>query len=191
MKAGDGDKMVQVKMENVQKHPLDLFRFCPKCGTKSFAVNNFKSKKCGSCGFVYYFNSSAAVACFLKDKQGRYLIARRASEPAKGTLDLIGGFVDQYETAEEAAAREMREETGLEPVSVRYLFSLPNVYPFSGFEVHTLDMVFECEVPSFDGFAAHDDVSELLVMERQELEPEKFGLDSIKKAVAKYVKNLQ
>lgn len=169
-------------------HPLRLFRFCPECGAEGFAVNNFKSKKCGTCGFVYYFNSSAAVGCFVKDRAGRLLIARRACEPAKGTLDLIGGFVDMHETGEEAAAREMKEETGLEPDSVRYLFSIPNTYLYSGFEVHTLDMFFECSVKEFSGSRAEDDVSELLIMDKRQLNPADFGLESMKKAVLEYAR---
>ena len=40
-------------------HPLELFKFCPVCGSPHFEIHNEKSKKCADCGFVYYFNSSA------------------------------------------------------------------------------------------------------------------------------------
>lgn len=45
-------------------HPLELFKYCPKCGSPHFEVNNEKSKRCADCGFVYYFNSSAATVAF-------------------------------------------------------------------------------------------------------------------------------
>ena len=83
-------------------HPLHQFRFCPKCGSSQFAENNEKSKKCADCGFVYYFNSSAAVVAVIENAAGEILVARRAKDPAKGTLDLPGGFIDMHETAEEA-----------------------------------------------------------------------------------------
>lgn len=99
-----------------------------------------KSKQCTTCGFVYYFNPSSAVACFIRNAAGEILLVRRAKDPAKDTLDLPGGFVDMHESAEEAAHREVKEETGLDITECRYLFSIPNLYMYSGFEVHTVDM---------------------------------------------------
>ena len=76
------------------RHPLYQFQFCPVCGAKAFVEHNEKAKKCMACGFVYYFNPSSAVACFIKNAKGELLLVRRGKEPAKGTLDLPGGFVD-------------------------------------------------------------------------------------------------
>ena len=100
-------------------HPLELFKYCPKCGSPHFEVNNEKSKRCADCGFVYYFNSSAATVAFILNDKNELLVCRRGKEPAKGTLDLSGGFIDMYETGEEGVAREVLEETGLQ---VRRLF---------------------------------------------------------------------
>ena len=38
--------------------------------------------------------------------------------------------------------REIKEETGLDVQEIRYLFSSPNVYEYSGMGIHTLDMDF-------------------------------------------------
>ena len=58
------------------------------------------------------------------------LFAVRKYEPAKGKLDLIGGFVESNETAEEGALREVEEETKLviEPDNLTYLGSIPDIY---------------------------------------------------------------
>ena len=72
------------------KHPLDLFQYCPECGSSHFEVNNEKSKKCTDCGFVYYFNPSSATVALILNDQNELLVCRRAKEPAKGTLDLPG-----------------------------------------------------------------------------------------------------
>lgn len=168
------------------EHPLHQFRYCPHCGSPAFAEANEKAKKCPLCGFVYYFNPAAAVACFIRDAEGRLLLVRRGKEPAQGTLDLPGGFVDRFETAEDAAVREVREETGLLLTGCRYLFSLPNIYPYAGFDVHTEDLFFECRVDSFAGAVPADDAAGIVVLPLPAVQAEAFGLPSIRKAVERY-----
>jgi len=164
-------------------HPLHSFSFCPVCGSEHFVENNFKSKRCESCGFVYYFNSSAATAIFITNKAGELLVTKRATEPAKGTFDLPGGFVDLFETAEEAIIREVKEETSLNILNPKYLFSLPNVYKYSNFDVHTVDMFFFYEIDTFPELFAGDDADSLFILEKKSIEPIKFGLNSIRKGV--------
>ncbi len=173
---------------STQQHPLSQFHFCPKCGSRHFEINNFKSKKCHDCGFVYYFNSSASVAVFITDPNGRLLVAERAHEPAKGTWDLPGGFVDLHETAEESVAREVMEETGLEITHPRYCFTIPNIYTYSGFDVHTLDMFFEVQLEQVDTRHPSDDVAKLFLLSKEEIDPAKFGLTSIRNAVERWLK---
>lgn len=169
------------------EHPLSQFHYCPKCGSPRFDVHNEKSKQCAGCGFVYYFNpSSATVALILNDKN-ELLVCRRAKEPAKGTLDLPGGFVDMNETGEEGVVREVREETGLIVKEASYLFSLPNIYVYSGFPVHTLDMFFLCKVDDTAHFKAMDDVSDTFFLPLSEIDPEEFGLGSIKKGLKRFL----
>ena len=167
------------------QHPLHQFRYCPKCGSNRFVEHNVKSKKCLDCGFVYYFNPSAAVVAVIENEKGELLVATRAKDPAKGTLDLPGGFVDMYETAEEAVAREVLEETSLKVISTEYLFSIPNLYVYSGFEVQTVDLFFRCKINDFNGLNAMDDVSKLQFVAREKLHPSDFGLMSIRKGIEK------
>jgi len=168
-------------------HPLSQFKYCPKCGSNRFVENNFKSKRCENCGFVYYFNScSSTIALIINDDE--LLVATRAHEPAKGTLDMPGGFVDMNETGEEAVIREVKEETNLDVTDVKYLFSIPNLYVYSGFEVHTLDLVYLCKVNDIKGLRPEDDVANLQFIKISELEPEQFGLLSVKEVIKKIQK---
>lgn len=113
------------------------------------------------------------------------LVARRAKEPAKGSLDLPGGFIDLHETAEEAVIREVSEESGLTVVEPIYLFSIPNIYLYSGFEVHTVDLFYRCKVNDFSMLRADDDVEELLFIALSRINPADFGLTSIRKGIEK------
>jgi 8-oxo-dGTP diphosphatase len=67
---------------------------------------------------------SLAVDCVVFDPQGRLLLIRRKNPPFQGQYALPGGFVDCGETTEQAAARELSEETGLQAVKL----SLIGVY---------------------------------------------------------------
>lgn len=164
-------------------HPLALFKFCPKCGSERFVENNFKSKKCENCGFVYYFNSSSSTIALILNEDKELLVATRAHEPSRGTLDLPGGFVDLDETGEEAVIREVKEETHLDILDVKYLFSIPNRYVYSGFEVHTLDLVYLCKVKNTQNLQAEDDVAKLQFIKINELNPDLFGLLSVKEVI--------
>ena len=172
------------------KHPLDKFVFCPVCGSKHFEINNFKSKKCQDCGFTYYANPCAATAAFILNDRQELLVVRRAKEPAKGTLDLPGGFVDMYETAEEGMCREIKEETGLMVQELHYLFSSPNVYLYSGMGVHTIDMDYLVRVKDKMEVHAADDAAECLWIPLSEVNPDEFGLTSIRNAVIRFLKSI-
>ncbi len=65
------------------------------------------------------------------DKAGRLLLIKRKSPPFKGCFALPGGFVEVGETVEEAAGRELREETGIIAKVQRLvgIYSQPNRDP--------------------------------------------------------------
>lgn len=169
-------------------HPLELFKYCPKCGSSHFVINNEKSKRCENCGFVYYFNPSAATVAIILNEKNELLVCRRAKNPAKGKLDLPGGFIDMYETGEEGVKREVTEETGLRVDRTEYMFSLPNTYLYSEFLVHTLDIFYLCKVNDTHSINAMDDVADTFWMSLDEINPEDFGLDSIREGVKRFIK---
>jgi ADP-ribose pyrophosphatase YjhB (NUDIX family) len=187
--------MMNEKIEETsgQKHPLAKFRYCPSCGSSRWTVNNFKSKHCADCGFTYYANPSSATAAFIvretADDRRELLVVRRGKEPAKGTLDLPGGFVDMDESGEEGMLREIREETGLQMLSCRYLFSIPNLYMYSGMEIHTLDMFFLCEPEVGAEPHAADDAEDCQWVALADVEPEAFGLTSVRQAVERFLRD--
>ncbi|MFI6643437.1 NUDIX hydrolase [Streptomyces sp. NPDC050504] len=57
----------------------------------------------------------------VRDNRLHVLLIERGEEPYKGAWALPGGFVQPRESAEQAARRELAEETGLDPVTVESL----------------------------------------------------------------------
>ena len=53
------------------------------------------------------------AGALVRDAEDRLLLVRRANEPSRGLWSLPGGRIEDGETPEQAAAREVREETGL------------------------------------------------------------------------------
>ena len=82
----------------------------------------------------------------------------------------------------------MLEETGLEVIEAKYQFSLPNTYLYSGFLVHTLDQFFLCRVKNINRLQAMDDVADSFWMPLQEVNPDEFGLDSVREGVRRFLK---
>jgi mutator protein MutT len=148
-----------------------------------------KSLKCIKCGFCYFINMSTAVAAIIRNDKNEILFTIRKHQPARGTLDLPGGFVDLGETAETALVREILEELNLEIRSFNYEGSFTNKYLYKEIEYQTLDLVFNCTVETFDTLQVADDVADYIFRDPSTVKPEEIGLDSIKEIVRKINEN--
>jgi len=104
-------------------------QYCPKCATKLELRSTGDRPRpiCPACGFVFYFNPVVGAGA-LVEKDGRVVLVRRGVEPKLGYWSLPSGYVEADEMAEEAAVREMQEETGLQIE----IDDLLGVYSFGG-----------------------------------------------------------
>ena len=86
------------------------------------------------------------------------LLVKRGREPFKGRWAFPGGFVNEDESLEAAAARELREETGLREIDLAQLaaFGDPGRDPRG----HTVSVVFYGTVRSRGAVIASDDAAE-------------------------------
>jgi 8-oxo-dGTP pyrophosphatase MutT (NUDIX family) len=134
-----------------------------------------------------YFNVAAAVAALIFDSEGRLLFTIRKHEPAKGLLDLPGGFVDNDESAEEALVREVKEELNLDIIESRYITSLPNLYLYEGITYRTLDFIFECKVKNLGNIEPNDDVDGYRFIHPNTEMADQVGLLSIRKLMDLYL----
>jgi len=69
--------------------------------------------------------------CVVVDPDRGVLMVRRKNPPYKGSLALPGGFVEIGETVEDAARRELKEETGLDAINLALIgvYSRPDRDP--------------------------------------------------------------
>lgn len=63
----------------------------------------------------------------VEERQLKVLLVRRATPPFKGRWAIPGGFLRMEESAEEAAARRIREEAGVEGVHLEQLYTFSAV----------------------------------------------------------------
>ena len=141
--------------------------------------------------FQLFLNASSATVALIVNEKDELLVVRRKNDPGKDMLDMPGGFVDMDETGEEAMAREVKEETGLEATEVSYQFSYPNTYLYSGFLVHTLDMFFKVKVKDLSHIEAMDDAAAYYWIPFSEIDIDKFAFDSIKKGLTRFLRDLR
>jgi len=167
--------------------PSYVWKYCPWCGERSFRAGNINNMQCGSCLKTFYINASGAVACIIENPQGEILLTRRAFEPAKGMLDLPGGFVDLDETAEDAVRREIKEELNLETTSIHYFGSSHNRYLFGGMVYFTLDLGFRCIVSDFSDIQVADDVDGYVFLPRHRINLKEICFPSIRNILQLYL----
>jgi ADP-ribose pyrophosphatase YjhB (NUDIX family) len=93
---------------------LFTYNFCPRCGAhlEMRQVQGKERPLCPACGLIIFLNPRL-VAAVIPEAGGKVALVRRAMRPRRGTWVFPGGYVDQGETVEQAARREVWEETGL------------------------------------------------------------------------------
>ena len=99
-------------------------RHCFSCGGLLEPSGAGWTRTCTQCAAVQYPRIEPAVIVAVLDPQQRLLLVHNMAwdEPR---MSLLAGYVDAGETPERAVAREVKEEAGLDVVSIEYLGSQP------------------------------------------------------------------
>ena len=103
---------------------------CSRCGAPTEPAMAGHSRRCPVDGSEHFPRCDPAVIMLVTDQDDRCLLARNAQWP-KGRVSILAGFVEPGESAEQAVAREVHEETGVNVGAVSYAGSQPWPMPHS------------------------------------------------------------
>ncbi len=150
----------------------DLNYIIPKGDNRSRYV-------CDSCDTIHYQNPKVVVGC-IPVFENKILLCRRNIEPKKGYWNLPAGFMENGETVEEGALREVWEEAGAK-VEIDRLFAIFNII-----HVNQVYLIFLAKMNKLEYFVG-DESSEVKLFLPDEIPFDELAFESNKFALFKYL----
>jgi NAD+ diphosphatase len=103
---------------------------CPRCGGRTVVAAGGAERRCTVDGSSHFPRVDPAVIVLVTDAHDRVLLGHQDAWP-HGRFSTLAGFVEPGETAEQAVAREVAEEAGVDVVGVELLATQPWPFPSS------------------------------------------------------------
>jgi NAD+ diphosphatase len=105
-------------------------RYCGLCGSPTRSEEAGHMRRCtnAACNTMHFPRTDPAVIMLVTDGDS-VLLGRNKNFPLPGMYSTLAGFVEPGESLEDAVAREVREETGIEVAAVHYHSSQPWPFP--------------------------------------------------------------
>ncbi len=131
-------------------------RFCGACGAPTSSSRAGHVMTCSRCETPHFPRIDPAIIVLVSEGEGaneRALLGRQAAWPA-GRYSTIAGFVEPGESLEDAVAREVREETGVDTAEITYHSSQPWPFPASlmlGFTARARSVDITCHDGELEG----------------------------------------
>ena len=120
----------------------------------------------GRTGTREIIRHGAAVAVIARRRDGRFVFIRQFRKAMERVcFEVMAGNVDPGEEMEAAAVRELKEETGYEPDSIRLLSS---IYPSVGYCTERIDVFYaDVHEPGETDFDPDENIETVLITEQE------------------------
>ncbi|MGB8347553.1 MAG: NUDIX hydrolase [Ktedonobacteraceae bacterium] len=94
---------------------MPRFKYCPMCATPLVEQDIYHGLRltCPDCGFINFLEPKVVAVIVIEDED-KILLGKRNIDPGMGRWSFVSGYVERGEKLEEAAIREVKEETNLE-----------------------------------------------------------------------------
>lgn len=104
-------------------------RYCGRCATPTEPAPGERARRCPGCGLLAFPRLAPAVITLVV--RGDEALLAQGANFGVPMYSCVAGFVEPGETLEEAVAREIGEEVGVEVDQIRYQASQPWPFPHS------------------------------------------------------------
>jgi ADP-ribose pyrophosphatase YjhB (NUDIX family) len=160
-------------------------KYCNQCGSKlAYRIPEDDDRArfiCDACQTIHYQNPKMVVGC-IPVWEDRTLLCRRSIEPRYGKWTIPAGYLEQGETVEAGAKRELREEAGatvesLEPYALYNIPLISQVY-----------LIFRGPLKD-DTFWAGRESLEAMLFKKHEVPWDDLAFTVVKKVLSRYYKD--
>ncbi len=162
-------------------------KYCMQCGTQVVVKvpdgETLPRHVCEACHTIHYQNPKLVAGC-IPEWDGRILLCRRAIEPRIGFWTFPAGFMELWESAEQAAARETYEEAKAH-VDITDLYAL-----FTLTRVNQVYVVFRGTMRSMD-FEAGPESSEVKLVHMEEIPWDDLAFPVVHEILRRYAEDRQ
>jgi NADH pyrophosphatase NudC (nudix superfamily) len=143
------------------------FNYCPRCATALVRGPQAGRDRlsCPACGWVHWDNPTPVVAAVI-EVDGKVLLARNVAWPEK-MFALVAGFLERDESPQQAVAREVREETGLDVTATHLI----GVYEFP----RRNEVIIAFHTPAEGAIVLGEELAEVRLLEPARVRPWPLG----------------
>lgn len=160
--------------------------YCSNCGSVNLEtkIPNGDTKlrtQCLDCNMVHYQNPKIVAGCLIIE-QNKVLLCKRDIEPRRGYWNLPAGFMENKETLQEAAKREVREEVNA-TVDLLGLHSVYNIM-----HVNQVYLIFLAKMKKVD-FSVGEETTAVKLFALDEIPWDNLAFESNRFVLENYIQN--